>query len=347
MTEKGNDSKNARKITFPVIGMGASAGGLEAFEQFFLNMPSDSGMAFVLVVHLDPTHKPLIAELLKKYTKMEVYQVSDGMRVNPNTIYIIPPNSDMAIKDGILYLMEPVRHHELKLPIDFFFRSLAQDQRQNAICIVLSGTGSDGTLGLRAIKGEGGMVLVQDPSSAKYDGMPQSAIATGIVDFILPVEKIPEQLIGYLNSTVLATKKETLVLDSMANTLQKIFILIHNQTGHDFSSYKSTTINRRIERRMSLHQLDKISDYFKYLERTPQEVKNLSKDLLIGVTYFFRDPEAFKILEEKVIPQIFSNKSASDPIRIWIPSCSTGEEAYSIAILIKEYSLFLPYIAIA
>ena len=325
--------------TFPVVGIGASAGGLAAFEAFFSGMPAatDPGMAFVLVQHLDPNHKSILTDLIRRYTRMQVFEVEDGMAVQPNCAYIIPPNRDMAFLNGRLQLMEPASPRGQRLPIDFFFRSLAQDQRERAICIVLSGTGSDGTLGVRAIKGEGGMVMVQNPESTEYDGMPRNALATGLVDYELPPAEMPAQLIAYV---ALAFNKPphaaTVPAPKAENALRKIFILLRAQTGHDFSQYKPNTIHRRIERRLAVHQIATMDSYVRYLQETPAEVEALFRDLLIGVTSFFRDAEAFKAIEDQVIPKLLAGRPASAVIRLWAPGCSTGEEAYSLAILLAE-----------
>jgi two-component system CheB/CheR fusion protein len=330
-------SKDSWDKKFPIVGIGASAGGLEAFEKFFLNMPPDSGIGFVLIPHLAPTHKSIMGDLLKKYTEMEVNQVEDGMRVEPNHVYVIPPNKDMAIINGNLQLMQPDGGPGLRHPVDYFFRSLAQDQREMAICIILSGTGTEGTLGLKAIKEEGGMVMAQDPSSAKYDGMPQSAISTNLVDNVLPPEKMGNQLLKYVKGKYLTTvKKVRKPIEGHVDTFMKILILIRNKTGHDFSQYKQTTIIRRIEKRMALHQIPSTSDYVKYLQKNPAEVELLFKELLIGVTNFFRDPEAFELLKNKVIPYLLQEKSEDRAIRVWVPGCSTGEEAYSIAMVFQD-----------
>ncbi|MHB0956320.1 MAG: chemotaxis protein CheB [Pirellulaceae bacterium] len=326
-------------LDFPVVGIGASAGGLAAFEAFFSGMPADAdpGMAFVLVQHLAPDHKSILTELVRRYTRMQVFEVEDEMMVKPNCAYIIPPNRDMAFLNGALQLMEPAAPRGLRLPIDFFFCSLAQDQRERAICIVLSGTGSDGTLGLRAIKAEGGMVMAQNPASTQYDGMPRSAIATGLVDYqSLPAE-MPSQLIAYAaHAFGKVAGPATMPAPKAENATKKIFVLLRAQTGHDFSQYKPSTIHRRIERRMAVHQLGTLDTYVKYLQQTPAEVDSLFRDLLIGVTSFFRDPEAFKAIEEQVIPRLFAGKSADAMIRVWSPGCSTGEEAYSVAMLLVE-----------
>jgi two-component system CheB/CheR fusion protein len=269
---------------------------------------------------------------------MEVFQVVDGMVVKPNCAYIIPPNRDMAFMNGKLQLMEPTAPRGMRLPIDFFFRSLAQDQHERATCIVLSGTGSDGTLGVRAIKSEGGMVMAQEPESTEYDGMPRSAIATGLVDYVLPPAKMAAQLIAYAaHAFGKPPRALSPALAKEEDALKKIFILLRTQTGHDFSQYKENTVNRRIERRMALHQIEHLIGYVRYLQQTPVEVQALFRDLLIGVTNFFRDPDAFDALREEVIPRLFAKKHAGTAIRVWVPGCSTGEEAYSIAILLQEH----------
>jgi two-component system CheB/CheR fusion protein len=322
---------------FPVVGIGASAGGISAFEAFFSTMPaeSDSGMAFVLVQHLARDHKSILAELIRRYTQMQVFEVEDGMVIRPNCAYIIPPNRDMQLSNGALHLLEPSLARGIRLPIDFFFRSLAQDQRERAICIVLSGTGSDGSLGIRAVKGEGGMVMVQTPESTEYDGMPRSAIATGMVDFVLPPNEMPAQLLAYASHAFVASASST--SPHPAGALEKIFLLLRSQTGHDFSQYKRSTIMRRIERRMAVHQVDRLDDYLRYLQLTKAEVDALFKDLLIGVTNFFRDSEVFDTLRTQIIPKLFAGKVANSAIRVWVPGCSTGEEAYSIAMLLREH----------
>jgi two-component system CheB/CheR fusion protein len=324
---------------FPIVGIGASAGGLAAFEAFFSGMPAETepNMAFVLVQHLDPDHKSILTEIIRQYTRMNVFEVEDGMIVKPNCTYIIPPGHNMAILNGTLQLLEPSSPRGQRLPINFFFHSLAVDQQKNAISIVLSGTGSDGTEGIKSIKSVGGMVLAQTPDSAEFNGMPKSAIATGLVDYELPPAKMPARLMAYVNHL-----PETMPDISFANVpdlenqLNKIYILLRAQTGHDFSCYKINTVHRRIERRMMVHQITELENYVKYLSKAPNEVDALFHDLLIGVTSFFRDSEAFKIIEEQVVANIFAGKRASETIRIWIPACSTGEEAYSIAILLAE-----------
>lgn len=326
-------------LGFPVVGIGASAGGVAAFEAFFSTMPADTdpGMAFVVVQHLARDHKSILSELIRRYTRMQVFEVEDGMVIEPNCAYIIPPNRDMTLVNGRLQLFEPTLARGIRLPIDFFFRSLAQDQRERAICIVLSGTGSDGALGVRAVKGEGGMVMAQTPESTEYDGMPRSAIATGMVDFVLTPSEMPAQLLAYTahafgRSLLPATTPAQRPVDG----LNKIFHLLRSQTGHDFSQYKQSTIQRRVARRMAVHQIDRPDDYLRYLQLTPNEVGSLFRDLLINVTNFFRDSDVFDKLREHVLPRMFAGKQPGAAIRIWVPGCSTGEEAYSLAMLIRE-----------
>ncbi len=322
---------------FPIVGIGASAGGLEALEIFLSNLPPETNMAFVIIQHLSPRHKSIMAEILMKYTLMKVLAIQEDKEIKPNCVYLNPPDRNVVILNRRLYLTEPTQAHGVNLPIDCFFRSLSEDQGEKAICIILSGTATDGTLGLKAIKGEGGMAMVQDPDSAKYSGMPISAIATGLVDFILPVEKLPAGLIKYVQHPYIdSPERFESAKQQFRNYVQKILVLIRTSTGHDFANYKQTTIHRRIERRMAVHQLDKVEQYATYLEKNPAEIGILFKDLLIGVTNFFRDAEAFEVLKAKVIPELIKNKESENPLRIWITGCATGEEAYSIAILLAE-----------
>jgi two-component system, chemotaxis family, CheB/CheR fusion protein len=321
---------------FLVVGIGASAGGLAAFEAFFAGLPSDVNpdMAFVLIQHLAPNHTSILSEIIRKYTKMEVFEVSDGIKVERNCVYVIPPAFDMAYLNGTLQLLEPTATHGKHLPIDFFFQTLAQDQQDHAIGVILSGTGSDGTLGMQTIKDAGGFILAQAPETTEYSGMPGSAIATGLVDYILPPEVMIQQLIS-LSKDIYNTNNTLLPISK--NMLDKIFILLRTMSGHDFSQYKPNTIYRRIERRMGLLGIDAISEYVKFLQHAPDELDALFHDLLIGVTRFFRDPEPFLVLSEKIIPDLFALKPQGSLIRIWTTGCSTGEEAYSIAILLREY----------
>lgn len=337
---KPNSNMISNVSTLPIVGIGASAGGLVAFEAFFSGMPIgvELGIAFVIVQHLAPDHKSILTDLIQRHTKMKVVEVEDGVEVLANHVYIIPPGCDMALVNGSLQLLKFSTPRGHRLPIDFFFRSLAQELHERAICVILSGTGSDGTMGLRMIKGEGGMVIAQNPESTEYDGMPRSAIATGLVDYELPPEKMGDQIISYIKHAFGNERRisHKFNMDN-ENLLNKIFLLLRNQTGNDFSQYKQKTIYRRIERRMAVHQIESIQMYVQYLQKSPEEVDALFHDLLIGVTSFFRDSEAFSSLEQSVIPKIFAGKPEGSQIRVWSPGCSTGEEAYSIAILLKEY----------
>ena len=332
--------KSGNAFHFPIVGIGASAGGLAAFEDFFSGMPVDTdlNMAFVLVQHLAPDHKSILTELIRRYTRMQVFEVEDGMEVNINCAYIIPPNYDMAFIKGKLRLSAPTEPRGQRLPIDFFFYSLAADQNYRAIAIVLSGTGSDGTLGVRAIKGSGGMVIAQLPKTSQFDGMPVSAIATGLVDFQLAPIDMPATLLSYNKSDTGALQSPNIDIDTpeSSDALQKIFGLLLLQVGHDFSDYKPNTIVRRIARRMAANEIGYIDDYVKFLQKNKDEIQALFRDLLIGVTRFFRDHEAFSSLEKIVIPKLFYNQPMEKIIRIWTIGCSTGEEAYSIAILMLE-----------
>jgi two-component system CheB/CheR fusion protein len=319
---------------FPIVGIGASAGGLEALEAFLKATPADAGMAFVVVSHLDPTRKGIMVALLQRSTPMPVIEVKDGTRVEPGRVYLIPPNKDMSILHGILQLFPQKALHGVRLPIDFFFRSLAEDQRDRSIGVLLSGMGSDGTLGFRAIKEHAGAGFVQAPSSAKFDGMPRSAIDAGLADVVAPVEELPGKLIAYVRHSLQIVRPPGLE-EKSHSALEKIFVLLRNQTGNDFSSYKRSTIYRRIERRMGLHQIDRIGNYVDYLRGNREEIEQLFKELLIGVTSFFRDAEVWGYLGEEVLPKFLAERGRKT-LRVWVAGCSTGEEAYSLAIVLKE-----------
>ena len=288
----GGTIENDRKKEFFIVGLGGSAGSLEAFEDFFRNMPVDTGLAYVVVSHLDPTHKGIMPELLQRVTTMKVQQVTDGMIVRPNFVYVIPPNKDMSILHGTLQLLEPSKLRGMRMPIDFFFRQLALDQKDKSICIIFSGMGTDGTLGLKAIKEKMGGVMVQDSSSAMYDGMPQSAINTGLVDYVAPANELPLMLLRYMNHFSDKTRELPSIEKKADGAMQKIFALIRAQTKNDFSLYKKSTVRRRIERRMNIHQIDDINHYVRCLQENSQEIDLLFKELLIGVTTFFREPDA-------------------------------------------------------
>ena len=336
---KTASSANAGRDWFPVVGIGASAGGLEALEELLDHMPADTGMAFVIVNHLHPGHTSLLPELLGRVTKMPVEQASEGMRLARNHVYIVPPGGYMAVRNSTLHMMDGPRHEVPPLPIDFFFRSLAEDQKDFAICIVLSGTGSDGTVGLKAVKGEGGMAMVQEIESARYVGMPSSAIETTLADFVLPPPAMPEQLVAYsktLSSYRFGPADTAEVPPHFEQPMQKVFVLLRSRTGHDFSSYKPSTMRRRIERRMTVHQLEKPDHYVRLLQENPHEIDILFKELLIGVTSFFRDPEAFQALAERALPELIQSRPEGYTFRVWVPGCGSGEEAYTLAILLRE-----------
>jgi two-component system CheB/CheR fusion protein len=327
-------------VSFPIVGIGASAGGLEALEQFFGRVPARSGMAFVVVQHLDPTRKGLMPELLQRSTELKVVQVRDRAPVRPNCVYVIPPGKDMSILRGVLHLFEPTATRGLRLPIDSFLRSLALDQQQKSIGVILSGMGSDGTLGMRAIKEMAGLALVQTPATAKFDSMPRSAIDAGLADIVAPAEELAGKIVAYLQRTPLPAKPEGAVEEKMRSALEKTVILLRVHTGHDFSLYKKNTLYRRIERRMGIHQIDKMGDYVRYLQENSQELDLLFKELLIGVTSFFRDPAAWQQLREEIVPALLAGRAAGTPTngahRAWVAGCSTGEEAYSLAMVFKE-----------
>jgi two-component system CheB/CheR fusion protein len=320
---------------FPIIGIGASAGGLEALEQFLGNVPENSGMTYVVIQHLDPTQKGMLPELLQRISRMQVFQVKDRMAVKPNCVYVIPPNKSMSILNGVLHLFEPIEARGLRLPIDFFLRSLADDRQERSIGLILSGMGSDGSSGLKAIKERNGIVMVQEPSNAKFDSMPRNAIDSVLVDIVAPANLLPERLIEFLRHIPIVRSDLDMEIKDKSS-LEKIIILLRTYTGNDFSFYKKNTIYRRIERRMGVHKIDKISSYVHFLQDNPIEVNILFKELMIGVTNFFRDAEVWEYLKERVIPNIISNLQPGSILRAWVPGCSTGEEAYSLAIVFKE-----------
>ena len=321
---------------FPIVGIGASAGGLEALEQFLGHVPAGSGMAFVIVQHLDPTRKGIMSELLQRATRMKVVQVRDRTPVRPDCVYVIPPNKDMSILHGVLHLLKPAATRGLRLPIDFFLRSLAQDRQEHSVGVILSGMGSDGTLGLRAIKEKAGVVLVQEPATAKFDSMPRSAIDAGLADIVAAADELPEKILAYLKRTPLIARTETALEDKTQSALEKVVILLRTHTGNDFTFYKRNTLYRRIERRMGIHQIGKMANYVRYLQENSQELDLLFKELLIGVTNFFRDPAAWAQLSEQAIPEMLASRAPGQAVRAWVPGCSTGEEAYSLAIVLKE-----------
>ena len=337
-TEIAAKSQHAQAAAFSIVGLGASAGGLEAFEQFFLNMPADSGMAFVLISHLDPDHASMLTEILQRTTDMPVVEVQDQMPVAPNCVYAITPNHNLSISRGILHPGVPDAPRGHRMVIDSFMQSLAEDQGEQAIGIILSGTGSDGTLGLRAIHEAGGITLVQEPASAKFDGMPNSAIQAGYATYILPVEKMPEQLLSKRPDQGVHEKKPLSAPDASGeNGMARILMMLRSATGYDFTLYKQSTIGRRVARRMSLHNLEDLQAYARYLKEYPAELQLLLKELLINVTSFFRDAAAFDLLKQEILPQMLADKPPEHVFRVWVAGCASGEEAYSIAILLREF----------
>lgn len=345
-TEKNNTKKTNLQIeniaipkestNFPIVAIGASAGGLIAIEQFFKKMPIDSGIGFVVIQHAAPDQHSILGDLIHKVTKMKVYEVEDGMEVKPNCIYVIPRNHETEILNKKLLHTATDIKRGMKLSVDFLFSSLAIDQKENAICIILSGSGSDGTHGVKAIKENGGVAIAQSPSSATYDDMPQNAINTGLIDFILKPEDIPEKLINYIPNIANPSSEKIINITINENYIPKIITYLHSKTGHDFSLYKQNTIIRRISRRMTVNKIEKIENYYEYLRDNYEEVEIFFSELLIGVTNFFRDPEAYEVLKEKIVSRILHKRDFTQPIRIWISGCSTGEEAYSMAILFYD-----------
>jgi two-component system CheB/CheR fusion protein len=315
--------------------MVASAGGLEAFKRFFQAMPADSGMAFLVVPHLDPRHESLMVGLLGKYTGMPVVEATEGVGVEPNRVYVIPPNRYLAVTHGVLRLTGPVERRAQQTAIDFFLRSLAEDQQENAICIILSGTGSHGSLGLKAIKANGGMAIVQEPRTAEYDQMPRAAIGTGLADFMLAPERMPEALLEYA-AHFLAGTAGLPESSEVPDDLTQVLSLLRTRSRLDFRPYRKRMLLRRVQRRMGLRHVERLADYLGVLRADEGELDKLAKDLLISVTSFFRDPEMFEVLETQVIPELLRDRPADAALRVWVPGCATGEEAYSIAMLLIE-----------
>jgi len=318
------------------VAVGASAGGLEAIEAFFSDMPSDSGLAFIVIQHLSPDYKSLMKEILSKKTRMHVHRVEDGMLVLPDNIYLIPPKNNLTIFHGKLFLSQQEHTKGLiNLPIDIFLRSLAEDQGEKAVSIILSGSGSDGMRGVRAIKEHGGMVMVQSEESAKFDSMPRSAISTGLVDFVLPPEEMPGQLVSYAKHPYVAKTEKTDRVISDDDAMTRIFAILRDKFKVDFTHYKPSTLTRRIQRRMTINHIADINDYLSYMQSYPNESATLFREFLIGVTRFFRDREAFEILKDNWLPEVLASRHNNE-MRFWTPGCSTGEEAYTLAILARE-----------
>lgn len=333
-----NDERREEDLC-AIVGIGASAGGLDAFMRLLEKLPDDTGMAFVLIQHLEPNHKSALADILSKAVTMTVSEVEDKTAVRPNHVYIIPPDRIMSVSEGVLNLLPREVTEVHFMPIDYFMESLAKEQGSKAIGVILSGTATDGSLGLREIKNVGGIIFAQKPQTAKFDSMPLNAIATGAVDFILPPEDIACKLSEISRSGIFYTQtsKPHQMVAVGSDELKQIFTILRKTSGTDFSEYRELTIQRRTLRRMVLNKIEKVSDYVEYLRHNPAEVNGLYQDILINVTRFFRDPEAFETLKSLVFPVIMKNRMLGEPIRIWVAGCSTGEEAYSIAILLMEF----------
>jgi two-component system CheB/CheR fusion protein len=323
-------------LSFPIVGIGASAGGLEALDEFLKHLPTDSPLALVVIQHLAPTLPGMMVELLQRSTQMKVLQAKDRQAVKPGHIYVIPPGMDLSILRGKLFLFPPTEPHGRRLPIDFFFHALAQDRAAQAIGMIFSGMGSDGLQGSKAIKENGGIVLAQDPASARYDGMPGSVVKEGLADLVGAPAKLAVDLIDLLAGKLKRPLPEPFLSDHERSSFERICILLRARTGHDFSLYKKSTIYRRIERRMGIHAIDSIAAYVRLLEANPPESDLLFKELLIGVTSFFRDPEAWKQMADEVIPALIASRPEGGMLRAWVPGCSTGEEACSLAITFME-----------
>jgi len=323
-------------IDFPVVAIGASAGALEALKKFFKAMPMQSGMAFVVIVHLDPEHVSHLPELLGHYTGMGVAQALDGERVAADHVYLIPPNTLLSLENGCLRLEAAVARPRIPMPIDHFLRSLAENQQERAVAILLSGTGSDGTLGLKEVKAVGGLVMAQQPDTAEYGGMPRSAIATGMVDVVSPVEAMPKALLDYVEHTELRGDPQPATADPQPEQLHELLALLRLRGGYDFRCYKKAMLLRRVRRRMGLNQIATLADYCRHLRDSPTELKSLAQDLLISVTAFFREPQAWEVLAAEVVPALVAAKPQDAAIRVWVAGCATGEEAYSIGMLFLE-----------
>jgi two-component system CheB/CheR fusion protein len=325
---------------FPLAGIGASAGGLAALKAMFSQIPPDSGLAYVVIVHLSPEHKSHLAELLQPHVQLPVQQVDGTVKLEPNRIYIIPPNANLDTIDTHLRLSPLEESRRERAPIDHFFRTLANTHDGRAIGVILTGTGSDGTLGIRQIKEAGGLTIVQDPNDAEYDGMPQSAISTGLIDLVLPLAEIPEAILGFVSTEpkVVVPESEDEIEDRTRRHLQAVFVKLRARTGRDFGHYKRSTILRRIARRMQFRRIEELANYVEYLAQHPDEVRQLADDMLVNVSNFFRDRDVFEILERDIVPQLFEGKGPDEAVRVWSVGCATGEEAYSLAMLLFEYS---------
>src|SRR6202166_391362 len=319
-----------------VVGLGASAGGLEALQQFIANVPPASGLAYVVVQHLDPTHKPMLTELLERGTSTPAHEATDSMRAEPDVVYVIPASTELTVADGRLHLAEPAQPRGRRLPIDVLFCSLARDQGERAIGVVLSGMGSDGTIGLQAIKGQGGLTLAQEPTSAQFDSMPKSAIDAGACDIVAPAAELPHRILLVTAKHPVAAPGSEGTGEDSEQPLNAILGLLRGRSKHDLTLYKISTVKRRVERRMDVHGLESFAGYGRFVRENPQELDLLFKELLIGVTSFFRDPPLWQELKDAVLPALFARRAPGTPMRAWVVGCSTGEEAYSLAMVFRE-----------
>ncbi len=323
-------------LAIPIIGVGASAGGLHALELFFAQVPAHSGAAYVVVQHLDPDKDSLLPELLQRVSPLPVRQVEDQTRIRPDHVYVAPPGHELTLLHGTLHLLKPAAPRGQSLPIDFFLRSLALDQGPLAAGVILSGMGSDGTLGLRALKEKGGGVFVQAPDTASFQAMPRNAVDAELADVVAPAEELPARILAYFAHPLMRQPQAGLAPQQLTGALEKILILVRAQTGHDFSAYKKSTVYRRIQRRMAIHQLAEVNDYVQFVRANPAEADLLFKELLIGVTSFFRDPAVWQHLKDEIIPKLLVQFPEGGTLRAWVPACSTGEEAYTLAMVFSE-----------
>ena len=338
-TTPNPDSMSIRtKKDFLIAGIGASAGGIQALKEFFENVPADSGVAYVVILHLSPDHESRLAEVLQTTAQIPITQVNERVKVEPNHVYVVPPNQHLGMEDGHISVEPNLTLEARRAPVDIFFRTLAEARHAGAIAVVLSGTGADGSMGLKRVKERGGAVFVQNPREAEFSDMPRNSIATDLVDAVLNVAEIPAKIVAYKNKLGAVEIQDTPEFrpDGDQAALREIFAILRVRTGHDFTNYKHPTILRRIERRINVRELQTLAEYAAYLRDNANETVALLKDLLISVTNFFRDREAFRFLETEVVPRILQDKSAKDEIRLWVAGCATGEEAYSLAMLFAE-----------
>jgi two-component system CheB/CheR fusion protein len=331
-----SDAQRKNSSDFLIVGMGGSAGAITAFREFFRNVPPASGMAYVVILHLSPDHDSHLAEVLQHSTDLPVTQLQESVRIQPDHIYVISPNKSLTMSDGMLVLSDVTGFEERRAPVDLFFRTLAEEHDSRAVCVILSGTGADGSMGMKRVKENNGLVLVQDPSEAEFADMPRNSIATGLVDHIVPVATMPPKIIAYRDRVRAVALGAPEHRPTDENALTEIFAIVRARTGHDFTNYKRPTVMRRIQRRIGVNELEDLAAYTKFLRDHRQEAEALLKDLLISVTNFFRDPAVFEVLQARVIPELFDGKGTTDQVRVWVPACATGEEAYTIAMLLHE-----------